>query len=108
MIPRLLAVTAICIVISPATAGADPPSTADLTIRAEGADYEYRSFTEPFGFVVRDGQKFTFQNLVPGTYVVLQAPPGVFFSWGCSNGDQPDRVSLEAGDKVVCTFTATG
>ena len=47
----------------------------------------------------------TFNNLKPGTYTVVQAPPveGVL-TVSCTNGGGRQQV-LVAGDDVTCTFS---
>ena len=81
---------------------------------------EFRTIgLNPAAFLVPAGGSRTFQNVKPGTYVVVQAPPvGVRTQVGpdqweieggltieCSDG-KPHQHDLLAGDDVVCTFTA--
>jgi hypothetical protein len=108
----ILAAAAAAIVAVPVTQHtlADSPDTATLTITASGADMEFRSIgLNPDGFLVRDGDSRTWQNLKPDTYVVVQAPPwGGGLSVECSDGVSSHQYDLAAGDDLSCTFTATG
>jgi hypothetical protein len=48
----------------------------------------------------------TFNNLRPGVYTVVQAPPvaGVL-RVSCSNGTGQQQQTLRAGDDVTCTYS---
>lgn len=83
--------------------------SAKLTIKAEGDALEFRTLgLSPSAFLVPAGGARIFQNLKPGRYVVVQAPPlpGRGLRMQCSDGESMNQYDLVAGDDLVCTFTS--
>jgi hypothetical protein len=114
----LLALTAI--VGSNAVIG-NAASSARLTVIAADATMEFRTLNlNPGAFTLAAGGSRTWQNLKPGRYVVVQAPPlGMATQVGpnewtieggtsihCTDGTSSNEYHLEAGDDLTCTFTA--
>lgn len=97
-------------------------NSARLSVSVEGVAMEFRTLgLNPAAFNLEPGQSRTWQNLKPGTYVVVQAPPvGTYTQLGpnewsvesdltitCSDGSTHQH-DLQAGDDISCSFTATG
>ncbi|MCB0190131.1 MAG: hypothetical protein KDE31_37925, partial [Caldilineaceae bacterium] len=64
----------------------------------------------PTSFSLGNGETRTFTNLMPGTnYQVsgLGLPGWALSSATCSNGSSIDRITIDPGQTVTCTFTAT-
>ena len=87
---------------------ADAPTTARLTITAQGAPMEFRTLgLVTTGFTLADGTSRVFRRLPPGRYVVVQAPPwGGGLSVHCSDDVSNMQYDLVAGDDLTCTFIA--
>jgi hypothetical protein len=73
-----------------------------------GVDFDFTADSplSPATFSLQDGDTQDFLNLAPGTYGVAELVPEGWDldSATCDNGDEPDEVTLGAGDDVTCTF----
>jgi hypothetical protein len=86
---------------------------ADLHIvkvaERDGVDFSFTADAplSPASFTLQNGGQQDFLSLVPGTYGTSETVPEGWDleSATCDNGDDPDAVTLGAGDDVTCTYT---
>lgn len=60
------------------------------------------------GFSLKDADPANSQEVLPGSYTVLETPVSGWDSNGvCDKGETPDNLDVEPGETVTCTFTNT-
>lgn len=96
-------------------AGASAPPLSSITVsKITNPNTDPAIFTfnavglDPVTFTLAHGESRTFDNLVPGTYSIIEvATEGYVTTYVVSNGDENDSITIIAGDAVTVVVTNT-